>query len=260
MNVMIEGEPAVRHLDLVTHNHTGPQPPNTPPMPWLSTMSVPAPPPDSSVKDAAESVETIDIRLVDENGLPLDPTPYRLTTPSGETLEGCVLASARLRVIGLTKGNCSLVLPRSDERCREAGRTAAPAAKGAQVAYKPGAPLSLAAGKAHEVVVPGMLSFWVDLPLDTREVATRDDSFVLSSDDGAYKVTRTIKDDRVRGDNMLTLEFPALQKGLTYSLTHDPGAEGSPAKIFTDRKFDDLYQPPPLDDSLAPPSTEEEEQ
>jgi hypothetical protein len=33
MNVMIEGEPAVRHLDLVTHNHTGPQPPNTPPMP-----------------------------------------------------------------------------------------------------------------------------------------------------------------------------------------------------------------------------------
>jgi hypothetical protein len=105
-----------------------------------------------------------------------------------------------------------------------------------------------------------MLSFWVDLPLDTREVATRDDSFVLSSDDGAYKVTRTIKDDRVRGDNMLTLEFPALQKGLTYSLTHDPGAEGSPAKIFTDRKFDDLYQPPPLDDSLAPPSTEEEEQ
>jgi hypothetical protein len=147
MNVMIEGEPAVRHLDLVTHNHMGPQPPNTPPMPWLSTMTV-LMPPDSSVKDAGESTEIIDVSLVDENNLPVDPTPYRLTTPAGQTLEGQVLASSRLRVIGLTKGNCRLVLPQSDARCREAGRTTAPATKGAQVAYKPGAPLSLAAGKA----------------------------------------------------------------------------------------------------------------
>jgi hypothetical protein len=103
-----------------------------------------------------------------------------------------------------------------------------------------------------------MLSFWVDLPLDTRDVATLDDRFVLSSDDGAYKVARTIKDDRVRGDGMLTLEFPALKKGLTYALTHEPGGEDAPVKIFTDRPFDDLYKPPPLDDGLAPPSTEEE--
>ena len=41
MNVMIEGEPAVRHLNLVTHNHAGQMPPNTPPTPWLSTMNVP---------------------------------------------------------------------------------------------------------------------------------------------------------------------------------------------------------------------------
>ena len=258
VNVMIEGEPAVRHLDMVTHNHMGPQPPNTPPAPWLATMDVPAPPPDSSVKDAAEALEKIEIRLFDENDLPVDPTPYRLTTPSGQTIEGRVLSSATLKVIGLTKGNCRLVLPRSDERCREARRTDSPPTKGAQVGYKPGAPLSLATGKVHEVVVPGMLSFWVDLPLDTRDLATRDDRFVLSSDDGAYKVARTIKDDRVRGDGMLTLEFPALKKGQTYSLTHEPGAEDSPVKIFTDRPFDDLYKPPPLDDALAPPSTEEE--
>lgn len=258
-NVFIEGEPAVRHLDPLTHNHAGPVA-NTPPAPWISTMSsdVPRMPPKAVIIDAAESTETIDIRLVDENDLPLDPTPYRLTTPSGKTFEGRVLAAATLRVIGLIKGNCRLVLPRSDERCREARRTAAPAAQGAQIGYKPGAPLTLAVGKAHEVVVPGMLSFWVDLPFDTRDVPTRDDRFVLSSDDGAYKVTRTIKDDRVRGDRMLTLEFSALQKGLTYSLTHDPGAEGSPVKLFTDRPFEALYQPPPVDDSLEPPSTEEE--
>jgi hypothetical protein len=57
MNVMIEGEPAVRHLDLVTHNHAGPQPPNTPPMPWLATMNVPAPPPDTSVKDETKGTD-----------------------------------------------------------------------------------------------------------------------------------------------------------------------------------------------------------
>jgi hypothetical protein len=43
MNVFIEGEPAVRHLDLLTHNHAAPGPGNTPPSPWLSTMLAPAP-------------------------------------------------------------------------------------------------------------------------------------------------------------------------------------------------------------------------
>lgn len=43
LNVMIEGEPAVRHLDLVTHNHTGPAPGNTPPAPWMSMMDPPPP-------------------------------------------------------------------------------------------------------------------------------------------------------------------------------------------------------------------------
>jgi hypothetical protein len=44
-DVMIEGEPAVRHLDLLTHNHMGQVPGNTPPVPWLSAQSLPGTPP-----------------------------------------------------------------------------------------------------------------------------------------------------------------------------------------------------------------------
>lgn len=43
MNVLLDGEPAVRHLDLVTHNHLATAPGNTPPAPWMSAMSPPAP-------------------------------------------------------------------------------------------------------------------------------------------------------------------------------------------------------------------------
>jgi hypothetical protein len=43
VNVLFEGEPVVRHLDLLTHNHLGPAPGNTPPTPWLSAMAPPPP-------------------------------------------------------------------------------------------------------------------------------------------------------------------------------------------------------------------------
>lgn len=38
MNVMIENQPAVRHLDLVTNSHMAKMGGNTPPVPWMSTM------------------------------------------------------------------------------------------------------------------------------------------------------------------------------------------------------------------------------
>jgi hypothetical protein len=38
MDVFIESQPAVRHMDLVTHNHMAMMPGNTPPAPWMSAM------------------------------------------------------------------------------------------------------------------------------------------------------------------------------------------------------------------------------
>jgi hypothetical protein len=53
-DVMIEGEPVVRHLDLLTHNHIAQAPGNTPPVPWLSTQSLPALPPPELRKSSSD--------------------------------------------------------------------------------------------------------------------------------------------------------------------------------------------------------------
>jgi hypothetical protein len=70
-DVMIEGEPAVRHLDLLTHNHMGQAPGNTPPVPWLSTQNLPAMPPPP-------------LRRSDNDGPGIKLT---MTTTTGEAVE-----------------------------------------------------------------------------------------------------------------------------------------------------------------------------
>jgi Domain of unknown function (DUF4150) len=114
MNVMIEGEPAVRHLDLVTHNHTGPQPPNTPPMPWLSTMTVPAPPPETSTKDEQKGPSWVEFELTDEAGSPEAGVKYQIQLPDGSTVEGTTPSSGVIKVLGIPEGKCTLKLPKID--------------------------------------------------------------------------------------------------------------------------------------------------
>jgi uncharacterized Zn-binding protein involved in type VI secretion len=116
MNVMIDGEPAVRHLDLVTHNHAGPQPPNTPPMPWLATMNVPAPPPESATKDEQKGAAWIAITLKDSSGKPEAGVQYQVQLPDGSTLEGVTPVNGVVNVIGITDGKCKIKLPDIDPR------------------------------------------------------------------------------------------------------------------------------------------------
>jgi len=52
MNVFFEGQPAVRHMDLLTHNHLV-QPGNTPPSPWMSAMGPPSVPPSECRRGCA---------------------------------------------------------------------------------------------------------------------------------------------------------------------------------------------------------------
>jgi hypothetical protein len=116
MNVMIDGEPAVRHLDLVTHNHAAQQPPNTPPAPWLATMNVPAPPPDSATKDEQKGPAWIAITLKDSSGKPEAGVKYQVQLPDGSTLEGVTPVNGVVNVIGITDGQCKLKLPDIDPR------------------------------------------------------------------------------------------------------------------------------------------------
>ena len=121
MNVMIEGEPAVRHLDLVTHNHTGPQPPNTPPMPWLSTMNVPAPPLESSGQDQAKGLDFVRFSFVDDKDKPLLHIRVTLTLPDGSSLDS-PLAGGATSVLGISKGNCASVCTDFREKARRRAR------------------------------------------------------------------------------------------------------------------------------------------
>jgi hypothetical protein len=66
MNVMIENQPAVRHLDLVTNNHLAKMPGNTPPVPWMSTMMAgPGPAGKMSEKQVHEGKDFIAIGFKD---------------------------------------------------------------------------------------------------------------------------------------------------------------------------------------------------
>jgi hypothetical protein len=116
MNVMIDGEPAVRHLDLVTHNHAGQQPPNTPPTPWLATMNVPAPPPESATKDEQKAAGWIAITIKDGSGNPRPAVDYQLQLPDGSTVDGVTPLDGVVNVIGIPEGGCKLTLPKIPPR------------------------------------------------------------------------------------------------------------------------------------------------
>jgi Domain of unknown function (DUF4150) len=86
MDVLIEGEETVRHLDLLTHNHAA-QPGNTPPVPWLSTMSPPAVAPTDFVSEP-KGAKWVAIKLVDKKKKPVAFARFELKLPDGTTRKG----------------------------------------------------------------------------------------------------------------------------------------------------------------------------
>lgn len=75
------------------------------------------------------------------------------------------------------------------------------------------------------------LRFHVRLAIDPNDARTNDDRFTLFAGQ-SYRQVKTIRDDMVRGDRFVDLEFSALIAGLDYSLEVDPGREGSPYLVF----------------------------
>jgi len=112
MNVFIESQPAVRHMDLVTHNHAAMMPGNTPPAPWMSTMMAgPGAPPKEAEKQVFEGKEKLEIMLKDAFGDPIPGIRYRVTTPKGKVLEGITPSSGKVKIVGLAKGKCKVEWP-----------------------------------------------------------------------------------------------------------------------------------------------------
>ena len=101
----------------------------------------------------------------------------------------------------------------------------------------------------------------VRLAIDPNEAASKDDKFKLYSDDGTYKKTMTVKDDKVDGDNFVDLVFENLKVSKKYTLEVDPGAEGSPYKLFENVPYAELidyYSLPDPEDELEEEEEDEE--
>jgi uncharacterized Zn-binding protein involved in type VI secretion len=240
-DVLVEGQPAVRHGDLLTCNHLSRMPPNTPPTPWMSTMAGPEPLPGSVRKTLSEGKDFIRVRFVDELGEPLGKGHYQIKTPAGREVKGRILHQGRVTLCWLASGSCEIVLPDADARAAEVGQRKPAKTSGEQKAYVPGSPLRLATGQEYVVVVPYTKSLWVDLPVRVDRPDARDDQFVLESKDGSFRQKRTIADDRINGDHGLTLEFYGLEPGKSYTLKHHMG-EGQPVRtMFEDLPYEEIF-------------------
>jgi hypothetical protein len=242
MDVFIEGQPAVRHMDLVTHNHMAMMPGNTPPAPWMSAMIAgPGPAPKGSEKEVFEGKDWIVLHFVEDDGAPLEKWHYQIKTPSGRRVSGRIFSAGKVSLRQIAKGNCEIVLPEADARAAELGQHKPAKATGDQKAYVPGSPLRLASGKEYVVVVPYTKSLWVDIPVRVDDPDARDDEFVLESKDGAFRAVKTIADDRIRGDRHLTLEFFGLEPGKRYTLMHHLGKDQPVRTIFEDQTYEDIF-------------------
>ena len=80
----------------------------------------------------------------------------------------------------------------------------------------------------------------VRIPIDPSEAASHDDTFTLKSTDGSYQNQQTIKDDKVPGDAYIDLIFENLKVSLNYTLEVNPGAQGSPYKVFENVPYQEL--------------------
>jgi hypothetical protein len=109
MNVMIEGEEAVRHADLLTHNHAG-QPGNTPPAPWMSTIDPPAVKPEE-VKSERKGKKWIAIELVDQDKKAVPRARFKLKLPDGSVRSGRLGEDGKFFAQAVPQGDCLLTFP-----------------------------------------------------------------------------------------------------------------------------------------------------
>jgi hypothetical protein len=251
-DVLIEGKYAVRDGDLVTQGHKNRMPANCPPSVWMGTVcpgGVPKTIPKNKTHVLQEGTDWIEISLVDEADEPIAYTPFRFKTPKQALVDGRFLWGGKLTIRKMAQGRCELVLPEVDAIGNQTPSAHAPADT---IRYRPGQPLLLVSGKNYRVFVAQMRTLFVELPLPPS--TSKADRYILRSDDDRYSVSRTVADDLVTEDNILTLAFPKVIKGPKYTLTHDDCA-GHPHDIFTGLTFDDLFPKEPCSPYDEPVAT-----
>jgi hypothetical protein len=89
-------------------------------------------------------------------------------------------------------------------------------------------------------VIHAVPILYLRIAIDPSLPDSQDDKFTLKSSDGKYNKILTVKDDRLEGDECIDLVFDNLKVSQKYTLEVDPGAEGSPYKLFEDVPYQEL--------------------
>jgi hypothetical protein len=237
-DVMICGQPAVRHLDLLTHNHVARMPGNTPPAPWMATMLAGGGAvPKEAEKQVGKKKEWITLRVVDQDGHPVFGTAYEVSLPGNKVVKGRLPKGGVITLRGFDKGLCE---------AKFVTVSAVPGqSKGAESEARPykDSPLRLDSGKEHRIqlTIPRVLC--VHLPIDPTDEAYAKDSFMVRSTDGSYESKRTIADHAIRRGKKLTLEYADLLPGKLYSLFHERNGDAL-GTFFTEQSYEQLFPDP----------------
>jgi hypothetical protein len=85
-------------------------------------------------------------------------------------------------------------------------------------------------------------SFKIRLAFNPEKADADDDAFILFSTDQrtSYSKTLTVKDDKIKGDEFLDLEFRDLVAGLNYSLKVLPGSKGKSYLLFQEKPYQEI--------------------
>jgi len=232
MDVFIESQPAVRHMDLLTHNHMAKMPGNTPPAPWMSAMMAGAgPAPKESEKEEREGKDFITLALKDELGRPIVGLKVLIETPAKRTFQRPSPAGGEITLRGLKKGSCQVTLldwqgkPMKEMK----PKVFAPDQDGAAV--------SLPTGKKHELTCQ-IATMTVEFA-HPRPGGQTYPKLVLESSDGKYKQQRSAKNDLRREKRQCQVRFDYLPKGAHFTLTRFDGPQLSHV-VFKDAAFDKI--------------------
>lgn len=232
MNVFIEGQPAVRHLDLLTHNHMAKMPGNTPPSPWMSAMTAGAgPAPGNSEIHASEGEDFITLALRDQLNRPVVGLEVLIESPGKRRFKRPTPSSGEITVRGLKQGTCQVTLFDWEGQPMK-GVKAKVFAHGSG-----GAAVALPTGKKHDLTCEiATMTIELAYPRPGHQVFPK---LLLESSDGSYRQQRTARDNLLRETRRLRLRFDYLAKGARFTLTRKDGPKLEHI-VFRDKSFDDI--------------------
>lgn len=188
--------------------------------------------------DSAAELEWIEARLLDEDGVGIANQKCVVVAPDAQRHEAYTDSLGTTRINAIPRGACKILYPELDVAALPKSETARPTK--AEMRERFTAPELIVGqtrgtAEVHEFRLLN-LTLKVRLNINPNDTHSRDDQFILHAVKGsaAQKIIKTIKDDKVPGDDTVDLVYEHLWREHRYTLEVDPGAEGEPYNVFKD--------------------------